>query len=67
MIAEATRSAREAAQQFANDSNSKIGKIKKANQGLFQIIGRDKAVGLTEYSQREKRLRVVVSLDYLLE
>jgi hypothetical protein len=67
MIAEATRSARQAAQQFADDSSSKIGKIKLANQGLFQILGRDKAVSLNEYSQREKTLRVVVTLDYFLE
>ncbi len=67
MIAEATKSAREAAQQFASDSNSQIGKIKTANQGLFQILGRDKVFNLSEHSQREKTLRVVVSLDYYLE
>lgn len=67
MIAEATKSARESAEQFALDSNSVIGKIKTANQGLFQILGRDKAINFSEYSQREKTLRVVVSLDYYLE
>lgn len=67
MIAEATKSAREAAQQFANDSKSKIGNIKNADQGYFQILGRDKVFSISEHSQREKTLRVVVKLDYYLE
>ena len=46
MIAEATKNARTAAEQFAHDSNSKVGKIKKATQGLFTI--EDAAVGLED-------------------
>lgn len=67
MIAEATKNAKESADQFAGDSDSKVGVIRRANQGLFEILGRDKAVGLSEYSQREKTLRVVVTLEYYLE
>ena len=37
MIAEATKNARLAAEQFARDSGSKVGKIKNATQGLFSI------------------------------
>ncbi|HIC71593.1 MAG TPA: hypothetical protein EYO88_05815 [Alphaproteobacteria bacterium] len=41
MIAEANRSARESAQQFANDSGASVGKIKTASQGYFSISARD--------------------------
>ena len=37
MIAEATKNAREAAAQFAEDSGSKVGKMKTASQGQFSI------------------------------
>ncbi len=60
MIAEATRNAREAAEKFANDSNSKLGKIKTASQGQFSIESRD------EYTPYEKRIRVVTSVVYYL-
>ena len=41
MIAEANRSARESAQQFANDSGASVGRIKTASQGYFSIGARD--------------------------
>ncbi|MEO8225279.1 MAG: SIMPL domain-containing protein, partial [Gammaproteobacteria bacterium] len=41
MIAEATRDARRAAEQFAKDSGSKVGAIRTAQQGLFSIEDRD--------------------------
>ncbi|MFA6856067.1 MAG: SIMPL domain-containing protein, partial [Treponema sp.] len=53
MIAEATKNARAAAEQFAHDSGSKVGKIKSASQGLFTID--NAAVGLEE----KKSVRVV--------
>ena len=37
MIAEATKNARKAAEQFAKDSRSKVGTIRKARQGLFPL------------------------------
>ena len=61
MIAEATKNARTAAEQFAHDSNSKVGKIKKATQGLFTI--EDAAVGLED----KKNVRVVNTVEYLLK
>ena len=61
MIAEATKNARTAAEQFAHDSNSKVGKIKKATQGLFTI--EDAAVGLED----KKSVRVVNTVEYLLK
>ena len=61
MIAEATASARAAAEQFARDSNSKVGKIKSATQGLFTIEAA--AAGLEE----KKSVRVVTTVVYLLK
>ena len=61
MIEEATKNAREAAQKFAKDSDSELGKIKRAYQGQFSIDNRD---ANTPYI---KRIRVVTTIDYLLE
>lgn len=60
MIAEATANAREAAQKFANDSQSKLGKIVHAAQGQFSIDDRD------DYTPYIKRVRVVTTLTYSL-
>ena len=56
MIAEATASARKAAEQFAKDSRSKIGGIRRASQGVFEILPRDQALGIMEQSQLHKTL-----------
>ncbi|MBO7123926.1 MAG: SIMPL domain-containing protein [Treponema sp.] len=61
MIAQATASARTAAEQFAHDSGSKVGKIKSATQGLFTI--ENAAAGLEE----KKSVRVVTTVVYLLK
>lgn len=61
MIAEATKNAREAANKFAEDSESKLGKIKSAYQGQFSIEDRD------NYTPYIKTVRVVTTLTYFLE
>jgi hypothetical protein len=60
MIAEATRNAREAAEQFADDSDSKIGKIRSAQQGYFSVEDLD------SYTPEIKKIRVVTTVEYLL-
>jgi len=60
MIEEATRKAREVAQKFAKDSDSKLGKIKRASQGQFSITDRDRN---TPYI---KKIRVVSTVEYYL-
>lgn len=60
MIAEATESARKAAEKFAKDSGSKVGKIQTATQGLFSI--EDAAPGL----ENKKNVRVVTTVVYSL-
>lgn len=67
MIAEATSRAREAAEQFARDSKSRLAGIRRANQGVFEILPRDQASGIRQESQVEKTLRVVATVEYLLD
>lgn len=67
MIAEATANARRAAKQFAVDSGSELGNIRRANQGVFVILPRDRASGIREQSQRHKTIRVVSTIGYYLK
>lgn len=61
MIEEATKNAREAAEKFAKDSESNIGKIKKASQGYFSIDDRD------SHTPFYKRIKVVTTVEYYLK
>lgn len=67
MLAEATSRAREAAAEFAAASGSRVGKIRQASQGVFQILPRDQTPGIQEQNQRMKIVRVVTTVQYLLE
>jgi uncharacterized protein len=60
MIAEATRDARRAADEFAEDSGAEVGGIRRAQQGYFSIEDRD------AFSPEHKKIRVVTSIDYFL-
>lgn len=60
MIEEATNNARAVAEKFAEDSGSRLGKIKRASQGQFSITDRDSN---TPYI---KKVRVVSTLEYYL-
>lgn len=61
MIEEATKNARTSALKFAQDSESKLGKIRSADQGQFSINDRD---ANTPYI---KSVRVVTTIYYYLE
>jgi hypothetical protein len=73
MLAEATKNARSAAEQFAVSSGSKVGSIRLANQGVFSVIDRDRASEGSDNgscgkpSDLNKRVRVVTTLDYYLQ
>lgn len=60
MIEEATTKAREVAIKFAQDSGSRVGKIKRARQGQFSISDRDRN------NPHIKRIRVVSTIEYYL-
>ncbi|WP_418696560.1 SIMPL domain-containing protein [Bacteroides sp.] len=61
MIEEATKNARAAAEKFAKDSDSSLGKIRNASQGQFSISDRD---ANTPYI---KSVRVVTTVNYYLK
>lgn len=61
MIREATANARHAAEKFAQDSNTKVGAIRRAVQGVLEIEDRDTA------SPERKLLRVVTTVDFFVE
>lgn len=60
MIEQATIEARRVAQKFAEDSNSRLGKIKRASQGQFSIMDRD------NNNPHIKKVRVVSTIVYYL-
>jgi hypothetical protein len=61
LIAEATANARESAVQFAKDSDSRLGGIRSANQGVVTISDRDQS------SPQVKKVRVVTTVEYFLK
>ena len=60
MVEQATQEARQVAQKFAEDSDSVLGKIKRASQGQFSISDRDKN------NPHIKKVRVVSTVEYYL-
>lgn len=60
MIEEANENAKKAGEQFAKDSDSRLGKIKEANQGVFSIESRD------PNTPHIKKVRVVTNITYYL-
>jgi hypothetical protein len=66
MVAEATANARKAAGEFARQSGSRLGAIRRASQGVFEILPRDAAPGITQEGQIQKTLRVVATVEYQL-
>lgn len=71
MLAEATRNAKTAAEQFTAESGTRLGTLRKANQGLFSIVDRDNFLaeqsggyGSSGGSDLYKNVRVVVSVEY---
>ncbi len=67
MVAAATKDARRAAEQFAEDSDTSVGGIKQATQGYFEITGRDgEGGGWGVADTPYKRVRVVTTIDFYL-
>jgi hypothetical protein len=66
MIAEATARARESAEQFARDSRTTLGGIRRASQGVFEILPRDQVPGVDQAGQIVKTVRVVSTVEFFL-
>ena len=61
MVEESTKNARATAEKFAKDSDSELGKIRRATQGQFSISNRDNN---TPYI---KNVRVVSTIEYYIK
>ncbi|GLR18413.1 SIMPL domain-containing protein [Portibacter lacus] len=66
MIAEATHEAKRAAEEFAANSGASVGKIRRANQGIFQFLPGDRSSESAEF-YKDKIIRVVSTLDFYLD
>ncbi len=67
LLTEATQRAKEAAQKFAQESGSKVGKIQNANQGVIEV---NPAVDIPNESgdkQIDKKVRVVTTITYFIK
>ena len=68
MVAAATKNARDAAEQFAKDSNTGVGGIKSATQGYFSIEARDgEGGGYGVADTPFKKVRVVTTVEFYLK
>ncbi|MCK0129137.1 SIMPL domain-containing protein [Erythrobacter sp. F6033] len=68
MVAEATKNARDSAQQFAQDSGAGVGAIKDATQGYFSIEARDgDGGGWGKSDSPYKKVRVVTTVNFSLD
>lgn len=65
MIAEATKDARRGAEQFAQDSGSRVGAIRSATQGYFSVGARDGHRG-EPYESPQQKVRVVTTVEFYL-
>ena len=60
MVEESTKNARATAEKFAEDSDSELGKIRRATQGQFSINDRD------NNTPHIKNIRVVSTIEYYI-
>ena len=60
MVEESTKNARATAEKFAKDSDSELGKIRRATQGQFSITNRD------NNKKKKKNVRVVSTIEYYI-
>jgi uncharacterized protein len=75
MLIEAIDNAKNAAAQFTKESGTKLGNLRKANQGLFSISDRDNYLsgqsdgGYNPIGESDlfKKIKVVVNVDYSID
>ena len=72
MLEQATKSARLVAGQFAANSGCRLGSIRRASQGVFQILnigsnaGQNYGTDNDQIGSINKIVRIVISIDYML-
>ncbi len=72
MLEQATKSARSVAEQFATNSGCQLGPIRRASQGVFQILninsnaGQNYGADNDQIGSINKIVRIVISIDYML-
>lgn len=69
MIAEATKDANNRARKIADNSDSEVGKLKKAEMGVFQIVAQNSSEeyswgGSFNTTSKRKTASITVKLDY---
>ncbi len=72
MVAEATKDARVRADQIAENSGAKLGELKNANMGIFQIIGQNSSEdyswgGSYNTSSKRKTATITMRLQFGIE
>ena len=65
MLEQATKNAKESAEEFAKASGSTVGKIRKASQGVFSILSQDDMGA--ERESISKKIRVVSTIEFWLD
>ncbi|MEK7660529.1 MAG: SIMPL domain-containing protein [Pseudomonadota bacterium] len=67
LLTEATRRAREAAQQFAQQSGARVGGIQNANQGVIEVNPAVEIPNESGEKQIDKTVRVVTTITYFIK
>jgi uncharacterized protein len=71
MLGEATGNGRQRAEQLVNHSNSRLGPLRSASQGVFQITPlfstETSGEGINDTSTIDKMIKAVVTLEYGIE
>ena len=67
MLEEATKNAAAAAAEFAKSSDSRVGRIRRASQGVFSILPLEQTPDVSENQSINKKVRVVSTIEYWLE
>ena len=67
LLEQAIGNARDQAQKFALDAGTKLGPLRRANQGTIQILDDDGGDGFSTGRSIRKRLRVVSTFEYTLD
>ncbi|MBM3585764.1 MAG: DUF541 domain-containing protein [Alphaproteobacteria bacterium] len=66
LLRQAIMAARAAAEEFAAATGARLGPIRNANQGVISVLARDASSDASEWTSRDKRLRAVATVEYML-